>query len=322
MTDELIRQLNRFFPRHGYSESDVETGLANGEIFTDKETILPFLQTALVDEKVLEVELDAIPNTHFSRLKDDLPEDEEDPDVVEELDKLNRPAEPQKTNPSGGNNEPPEAEEDSYQQGDYLMAKDHLVILPLEPGLGNLHLRHSNFIVLRMFINTHAVEFVTTFEALAKVGDLPVLRLSFPLLARKIFNIREFRAKVPDSLNFVADIEIDEDLPVEETSPVDISIKGMAFAVSKQQQKNFILGATHSLKLYLNDELLVMLNGQIRHLSKVRKKRSIEYVCGIEFDLSTKTLCAVIESIVTSVQRAHLKELAAKSDAMGINLIS
>ena len=58
------------------------------------------------------------------------------------------------------------------------------------------------------------------------------------------------------------------------------------------------------------------------HISRVRKKGGIEYVCGVEFDLKTRTLATAIESIVASVQRAHLKDLAEKSDASGIDLIA
>ena len=117
-------------------------------------------------------------------------------------------------------------------------------------------------------------------------------------------------------------IEIAEDLPKLDTTPIDISIKGMAFTVSKNEQKMFIPGAAHSLKLYVNDELLTLLKGTVRNLSKVRKKGGIEYVCGVQFDLETRTLATVVESIVASVQRAHLKDLAEKSDAIGIDLIA
>jgi hypothetical protein len=261
------------------------------------EKILPFLQTALLDEKVLEVELDGMPRVYFSRLKDDFSDSTEDEDF--ELQN-----------------------EDDYIQGHYLTAMSHIVTLPLEPGLGNLHLRHSRHIVLRMFTNTFAVELATTFMDLANVGDLPVLKLSFPTLARIVRDAREFRAKVPDGLDFTATIEVQEELAKLNTTPIDISIKGMAFSISKNEQKIFILGASHSLKLYMNDELLAVLNGTVRHLSKVRKKGGIEYVCGVEFDLETRTLATVIESIVASVQRAHLKDLAEKSDASGLNLIA
>jgi hypothetical protein len=298
MIDDIKKQLLLFFPGQAFPDSDVETGLDNGDILTEKEKILPFLQTALFDEKVLEVELDSMPRVYFSRLKDDFSEfieDEEDSVFLDEQD---------------------------YNQGDYLTLMSHIVTLPLEPGLGNLDLRHSRCIVLRMFTNTFAVELATTFEKLTTVGDLPVLRLSYPTLARKVHNAREFRVKVPESLDFIVSIEIEEDLPELTMTPVEISVKGMGFSASKAEQKLFIPGETHSLKLYINDELLAVLNGTVKQLSKVRKKAGIEYICWMEFDLATRTLATVIESTVASVQRAHLKDLAEKSDASGIHLIA
>ena len=180
------------------------------------------MQTALFDEKVLEVELDGMPRVYFSRLKDDFSDSIGDEDFV-------LPA------------------EDDHIKGHYLTAMSHIVTLPLEPGLGNLHLRHSRHIVLRMFTNTFAIELATTFMDLAKVGDLPVLKLSFPTLARIVRNAREFWAKVPDSLAFNTAVEIQKELPTLDTIPIDISVKGMAFSVSKSEQKMFSIGAAHSL---------------------------------------------------------------------------
>lgn len=297
MIDDIKRQLQRFFPGQTFPISEIEAGVESGEILTEMEKILPYLQTALLDEKVLEVELDGMPRVYFSRLKDDFSDFTED----EYFELQNK---------------------DNYIQGHYLTEMSHIVTLPLEPGLGNLHLRHSRHIVLRMFTNTFAVELATTFMDLAKVGDLPVLKLSFPTLARIVRDAREFRAKVPDGLDFTAAIEVKEELERLNTTPIDISIKGMAFSITKNEQKTFILGATHSLKLYMNDELLALLNGTVRHLSKVRKKGGIEYVCGVEFDLETRTLATTIESVAASVQRAHLKDLAEKSDASGFKLIA
>jgi len=296
MIDDIEKQLHLFFPGQSFTTPAIEAGVKKGHILIEKGKILPFLQTALFDDKVLEVELDGKGLVYFSRLKDDYSdfiEDEEDP-----------------------------ASTDEYNQGDYLTALSHIVTLPLEPGLGSLHLRHSLFIVLRMFTRDFAVEMATTFEELSKVGDLPVLRLSFPSMARIIHNGRQFRAKVPESLDFVVSIELAEDLPELETTAIDISIKGMAFSVSKDEQKMFCPGAKHALKLFINDELLVLISGTVKHLSRVRKRTGIEYICGMEFDLTTQTLAAVVESIVASVQRAHLKDLAEKSDTCGINLIA
>jgi hypothetical protein len=299
MIDDIQRKLQLFFPGEQFSAKAVEEDLANGVIVSGKEAVLPYLQSALLDEKVIEMQLDGMPMVYFSRLKDDIP----DP-VEVEMDGKSVLAQP------------------ASEEGEYLLAMSHLVTLPIEPGLGNLHLRYSRFIILRMFTSNFAVEMVTTFEDLAQVQDIPVLRLAFPELARIVHNAREFRAKVPDSMNFMISIGMDDESPEMETRPVNISIRGLTFAVKKKEQKLFKINTIYSLKLFIDDELLIRIDGTIRHLSKIRKRLGIEYTCGMEFDFRTKTQNAVIESIVALVQRVHLKELAEKSDATGINLIA
>ncbi len=107
-----------------------------------------------------------------------------------------------------------------------------------------------------------------------------------------------------------------------DTRPVNISIRGLAFSVNKKEQKLFKINSLYSLKLFVEDELLIRIDGTVKHLARIRKRSGIEYICGIEFDFQTKTQATVIESIVAMVQRVHLKELAEKSDATGINLIA
>lgn len=299
MIDDITRKLQLFFPDERFSAKTVEEDLANGVILSGKEAILPYLQTALLDEKVLEVQLDGMPMVYFSRLKDGIPV-------------------PFEANVAADTY----ATQYETAEGEYLAAMSNIVTLPLEPGLGNLHLRYSSRIILRMFTSTFAVEMATTFEDLAKVHDIPVLCLAFPELGRIVRNAREFRAKVPDSLNFVASLEIDDETPEMDTRPVSVSIRGLSFSVNKKEQKLFKVNTLYSLKLFIEDELLIRIDGTVRHLARIRKRSGIEYLCGIEFDFQTKTQAAVIESIVAMVQRAHLKELAEKSDATGINLIA
>jgi hypothetical protein len=300
MLDEIKRQLRHYFPGGVYSDDTVEEGLAQGKFLAGREAMLSYLQTAFFDDKVLEVQLDGKPAVFFSRLKDDVPEPQVSAD----------PAAPQTD------------DSPDYIPGSYLTVLSHLVILPVEPGMGNVLLRASRFIVLRMFTSTMAVEMVATFADLAKVEELPVLRLSYPEIGRVVPNAREFRAKVPENLNFEMAIDVGEDEDPLTTRPVNISIKGIAGAVSKKEQKLFKVGTAYTINLYLDVELLLRVMGTVRHLSKNRKKFGIEYVVGIDFDTETKTQAAVIESIVATVQRAHLKELAEKSHASGIELIT
>lgn len=299
MSEQIQKLIEQFFPALIYSESELAETLAKGEILTAAAQILPYLQTALLDEKILEVELDGGEHVYFSRLKDDLPnliQDEVDGELV--------------------------SMEPDYEEGRYLTSLSHLISLPLEPGMGNLHLRNSRSILLRMFTKSFAVEFGTVFSTTTKVREIPVLRLAYPSIARIVHQAREFRAKVIDNLDLTADIEIDEDEPPLTCRPADISLKGMALSLSKAEHAIFTLHKSYSIKLFIEDELLARLDGTIRHKARVRKRARIEYLCGIEFSLPYRTTAAAVESIVTTVQRAHLKELAEKSHAIGIDLIN
>lgn len=310
MIDDIKRKLQQLFPGELFSAKTIEEDLANGDILTSKEAILPYLQTALFDEKVLEVQLDGRPMVYFSRLKDGIPtplDEEEGEEATEE---------------GGEGSEVDAGEGTTTAEGAFIAAMNHIVTLPLEPGLGNLHLRLSTAIVLRMFTNTLAIEFATSFVDLAKVHDIPVLLLAFPNLARIVREAREYRAKVPDSLDLMLALEVDEDSPEVETRPVSVSIRGISFAATKYEQRRFKINTAYSMKLFLEDELLVRIEGNIRHLSKIRKRSGIEYICGVEFNFQTKIQATVIESIVATVQRAHLKELSEKSHVTGIRLIA
>jgi hypothetical protein len=298
MSKALQDKLHLFFPAEVFTEESVQEETENGDILTSKTEMLPYLQTALLDDKVIEVEIDGAPRVHFTRLKDDVPAD-----LLELAEHLG------------------EDEESGYAEGDYLKEMSHLVCLPIEPGMGNVNLRHSRTLVVRMFTNTYAVEFGTVFLQQGEIEDIPVLHLDFPQIARIVRNAREYRAQVPTSLEFLATVDLGDDEEI--TIPVaNISLKGLALSLSRLEQEYFALDDTIQMKLYLNDELVAHLNGAVRHFSKVRKAGGIEHVCGVQFDLDSRTTAAVVESIVATVQRAHLKELSEKADASGLNLIA
>lgn len=296
MVDDLQHLLQLTFPEPPTPE-EAEAAIAKGDLLVDPGQILPYLQTALLDEKVLEVQLDGLPTVYFSRLKDH-PEAMAAAEEGAKTDGLPR-------------------------EGDYLTAMSHLIVLPLEPGLGNLHLRNSRAILIRMFTNKLAVEMATSFLDLTTVEEIPVLRLAFPALARVVTSAREFRAKVPDTLNIILVLTLDDQEGTEiEARPANLSIRGLALSMKKAEQRLLRLHSPYSLKLYVDDELLIRIDATVRHLSRLRKRTSIEYICGLEYEFRNKTQTAVIESIVAMVQRAHLKELATKAEVSGITLIT
>lgn len=305
MSDEIKKLLQLYFPSSSYSTEELSEKIEKGDILTAEEDILPYLQTALLDEKILEVELDRQPNLYFSRLQDDSPVP---------LDADGKPI----------NEEPAEDEEPQtiYHPGDYLHSLDYIMALPLEPGLGSLRLRQSTSVVLRMFTKDYGIEMGTTFQDMAKIHGLPVLQLAYPSILCIHKHAREFRAKVPEHQDFVVEV-IREDPPLElTTAPIDVSRKGMGVSIDKHLHRQLRLEEELILKLYIDDELRARVTSKVRHLSKVRKRMGIEYCCGVEFELSSRTITSVMESIVAATQRAHLKELAEIAASRGIDLLS
>lgn len=307
MNDEILRLLQLYFPTSSYSEEELTQKIEKGEILTREEDILPYLQTALLDEKVLEVELDRNPHLYFSRLQDNSPVP---------VDDKGQPINP----------EPEKEDEETegkliYYPGDYLYSFDHIMALPLEPGLGSLRLRQSTSVVLRMFTQDYGIEMGTTFRDTKRVHGLPVLQLAYPSIICINKNSREFRAKVPDHQDFI--VEVERDAPPLEltTSAIDVSRKGMGISIDKYVHRQLQLEEELTLKLYIDDELRARVTSKVRHLSKVRKRMGIEYCCGVEFELTSRTITSVMESIVAATQRAHLKQLAEIAASRDIDLL-
>lgn len=292
--DRLFERITQFFPDFSYTQESLNEAIETGELFHKPADILPFLQTALMDDKFVEVELSGLTRIYFSRIYDDLPAITE-----EQEDQL-----------------------DEYNPGDYLKEMTYLVTLPLEPGIGNYTIRFSEKILLRFFTSSYAVELGTYFRKLHKVNDLPVLLLDYPAIGRIVRGSREYRAKVPSSMDVKLVIIGKRNQRSITTRILNISVNGLAFSIKKKQQDFFIIDETRALEILLDDMLLLRFDGIVRHLSKIRGKKGTEFLCGIQADLASRAIAAKVEELVAIVQRAHLRELADKSKSSGIKLIS
>jgi hypothetical protein len=297
--ERVQKKLSLFFPDMVYTREIVAESLEAGEIFFKSIDVLPYLQTALFDEKIIEVELDGMSRVYFGRIHDDLPDL-----VPTEVDGETVMTEPK------------------YQPGEYLKQMSHIISLPLEPGIGNLNIRSTNKILLRMFTTSYAVELGTFFQDITTVRELPVLRLAFPVIGRLVRGAREFRAKVPEKMDLKVLVVGKRKQNSVTTRIVDVSASGMSFSIKKNQQEFFRINEVRTFEFIIDGLMVVRLNGNIRHVSKIRGKKGTEYICGVQFDLITRSLASKIESIVASVQRAHLKELSDKSMASGLDLIA
>jgi len=301
LRENVQKKLSLFFPEDSYSFTNqaVDDGLETGDFMVKPSAVLPFLQTALLDDKIIEVEMDGMTRVYFSRIYDEVPELEEIEDEDGEIS----------------------LEEPEYTTGDYLKLMNHIICLPLEPGMGNLAIRNSQKVVLRLFTSSMAIELGTFFQDLATVRGLPILRLSFPIVGRKVKGPRAFRAKVTLEMDLELFIKGKKKRPDIETHPIDISNNGMSFEVKKEEQKLFKEDEICAIQFILNGEPLAKVNGTIRHISKIREKQGIQYNCGVQFDLPTRSLAATIETLVATVQRVHLQELSDLSEESGITLV-
>lgn len=297
--ERVQKKLSLFFPDMVYTREIVAESLEAGEIFFKSIDVLPYLQTALFDEKIIEVELDGMSRVYFGRIHDDLPDL-----VPTEVDGETVMTEPK------------------YQPGEYLKQMTHIISLPLEPGIGNLNIKSTNKILLRMFTTSYAVELGTFFQDTTVVRELPVLRLTFPVIGRLVRGAREFRAKVPEKMDLKVLVVGKRKQDSVTTRIVDVSASGMSFSIKKNQQEFFRINEVRTFEFIIDGLMVVRLNGNVRHVSKIRGKKGTEYICGVQFDLITRSLASKIESIVASVQRAHLKELSDKSMASGLDLIA
>lgn len=298
--ERINTRLTTFFPDAPYSLASISEALDSGDILYKLDDMLIFLQTALLDEKLVEVEFNGHDRVFFTRLTDE-------PPPLEVLE-----------NPNGTT----ELIEPFYTKGDYLKKLSTLVTLPIEPGIGNLHIRSSDRVILRFFTSSFAVEFGAFFAETVVIRGIPSLRFSFPAICRIVRGAREFRAKVPESLDLTVRVLGKRKQSSLVASIVDISAGGMSMALEKHQMNLLLVDETRSLTLFLNQEAILRATGKIRHVSKIRKRKGIEYICGIQFDLVTRSLASQVESVVAVVQRAHLKELSELSDHSGLNLIA
>ncbi len=297
--ERVQKRLSLFFPEMVYTRESVDEALEVGDIFYKSTDVLPFLQSALFDEKVVEVELDGMSRVYFSRIYDDVPDL-----IPTEVDGETVMTEP------------------NYKPGTYLKNMTHVISLPVEPGIGNLNIRNTRRILLRLFTTTYAVELGTSFQDITEVRGLPVLRLAFPIIGRLVRGAREFRAKVPEKLDMKVLVVGKRKQDSLTTRIVDISVSGMSFSIKKTQQEFFKIDQIRTFEFIIDGMMVARLNGNIRHVSKIRGKKGTEYICGAKFDLVTRSLASKIEGIVATVQRAHLKELYDKSVASGLDLIA
>jgi len=297
--ERINRLLVDYFYQEPLTSDDLQEAVRAKDIFYKNSDLLPFLQSCLLDEKVLEVEIDGLTRVYFTRLCDDLP-----PLIDME------------------ENEEAISEEPEYAPAEYLKGMTYFLSLPLEPALGNVAVRNSQKVIFRLFTASYAVELGTSFERLAEVRGEPALRFAFPVIGRVVRGTRAFRAKVPKEMGLMANLNGLKNNEILGAAVVDVSAKGMGIKIAKEHLELVKEDEIRPVKIICESEVLVELKGKIRHTTKIRGKGGSDYVCGLQFDLETGALASKVEAVVAQVQRAHLKKLSELSEESGLNLIA
>ncbi len=292
-------RLKLFFPEEQYTEEILQEALDVGDIFYKPDDILRYLQTALMDDKVLEAEIDGLTRIYFSRLYDDFPpleeHEEEDGNIV--------------------------LVEPEYAPAEYLKKMAYFNSWPFEPAIGNMAVRNSKKVLFRLFTSSYAVELGTQFQNIVNVREENVLRFEYPVIGRIVRGSRAFRAKVPAAMNLSARVEKSGQKEKVEVAVLDISARGMSVLLRADQHALLEEDDNANIEVLLDESSMVMLNCNVRHISKIRGKKGSEYMCGVQFDLENREIAAKVESVVAQVQRNYLKELSEISQESGCDLI-
>lgn len=305
LTDNEIAKIKElafsYFPDIRFTDtpSSLET-LDKGELFFEKKQILPYLQTMLFEEHLVEIQVDQTTRIFFAHVVDDFPdlieEEEEDEIVIVEPD---------------------------YETGSYLKRLDSFLLTPLTPGIGNGQIRNSKKLVVRFFTGTIAIEMGCTFREQANVRDIPAMRLDYPLVGRVNRDFRSFRVKAVPSIEAKVCFRRVQESGVSELlyQIVDVSADGLAFQMPADHPP-FQQDQSIKFSVMVSGVTDLDVCGSVRHITKARDKGGLKTICGVQFDLETRSLAAELEKLAAAVQRLHLREIAERTaDLEGVNLI-
>ncbi len=296
--NRIFDQLKQFFPHSNYTLDTFEESIETDELSIDMESIANTLKGALLDESIVEVQLQGLETVFFCRILDN------PYDVTKEEGE------------SSQNVKNPQ-----YEKGSYLDAHECLIITPLEPSMGNYIIASypdsAVQVLLKVIYHGNALECACFFDSKALLGDMPVLKLTFPFVRKKTPGAREFRAKVPASMKFQVTVERPRQSPIY-TSPLNISLKGMSLLDPMGRRTNVKAGETVLCDLQIPQEDPVLVEASVMHVTRLRNLSGLQHCFGVQFMFTKPATKAAVEKIVSLVQRRHLRELSEIEDKYGI----
>lgn len=296
--NETLKQVQYFFPQGNYSSDNFAEMVELDTLDISKESHSNSLKGALFDETVLEVQLHNVDTIYFCRVLDN-PFDE----IFAEEDGTNIYKKP------------------DYEEGSYLDKHEHLFLTPLEPSEGNYLIsaaqKSDSKVILRIISAGTAIEMGCFFQSRTMIGDLPSLKLSFPLVAQKLDKAREFRAKVPKSMKVVVTIERNKKKTIT-TTPLNISLNGMSLIDPMGRKSNIQVKEKVWCTIQSPKEDPIIMEASVMHKTNLRNVSGVQYCFGLQFHYHNTTVQSAVEKLIGLVQRKHLRELSEIEQKFGV----
>lgn len=269
-------------------------------IISDPHRIQRHLQTALLEEEVVELQLEDRSRTFFSRMVDELPPleefTEEDGSII--------------------------LREPEYQEGSYLERRELLLIAPMEPVNGNGLIRRSQQVFFRFPIGTNSLECESRFLGIQIVRGNPFIALEFPTSFTELNQRRYYRTKLLIQNRSQVIVRLPDNDGAACTL-LDLGINGLAFE-NPWPPARLPSGLPVSLLLQIPNFPDLQLSGVVRTLIKCRDKKNchtVSFRCGVQFSVEDLQVAQQLERAVAAIQRDHLRLLRERADEAGIELM-
>ncbi len=258
------------------------------------------LQTTLLDEEVVELQLQDRSRTFFTRLIDKLPPLEEFTDEDGSII----------------------LQEPKYLEGSYLQQHQMVLVAPLEPVSGNILIRRSQQVFFRIPIGTNSLDCESRFLGIETVRGTPFIALAFPASGMELSQRRFYRAKTLTKLLSQVTVYLpNNDFAI--CPLIDIGINGLSFE-NPWPPGLLLPGSPVTIqfeKLNLPDSRLFAV---VRNHITCRKTKDCQIVssrCGIQFSVEDLSVARQLERTVAEIQREHLRFLKERADEAGIDLM-
>lgn len=267
------------------------------KIIDSPAAILDLLEKMLLGEENVEIQLNDRTRVFFTQFLDHLPELLEIP------------------NPTTGEityREPP------YRSCFYLRDKDHLLIAPLEPPIGNAHIRSSEGVTFRFFQGVNAVEGEVAFQKVLAVRGEPAIQIGYPANFRVYRKRRHFRADVTMGVQVM--VRAMRPGLKKEGRLFDISAGGASFEILPEDRDKYPLGEMLTLTVLQDEDESFQVKGYIRNVydapvSTGGRRRVKRLLCGVQFDLPDSRTAMRIDELVAGIQREKLSRVMARQRA-------